>query len=104
MTLDNFSTKICTNCKVEKAVFEFHKDKSEKDGLCYICRACHSERNAAYYKTKKGVITRLYGGQRSNSKKRGHAMPDYTKAMLLIGYSLNQGFTSYMIYGKNRVI
>jgi len=35
-----------------------------------------------YYKTKVGVITRIYGGQRHRSKKRGHEMPLYSKKEL----------------------
>ena len=34
------NTKICTKCKVEKPVVEFHKNKSFKDGLQYKCKAC----------------------------------------------------------------
>lgn len=33
-------TKICSKCKVEKAVSEFYKDRKEKDGLNYWCRSC----------------------------------------------------------------
>lgn len=39
----------------------------------------HRERNARYNKTQKGLIARMYGSQRANSKQRKHPMPDYTK-------------------------
>tara|TARA_R110000868_G_scaffold147020_1_gene368171 strand:+ start:114 stop:608 length:495 start_codon:yes stop_codon:yes gene_type:complete len=32
--------KICTKCKVSKSTEEFYKDKSQKDGLGYKCKAC----------------------------------------------------------------
>ena len=33
-----------------------------------------------YRRSKKGVITKIYGSQVSNSKRRGHSLPEYTKA------------------------
>ena len=35
-----------------------------------------------YYKTKKGVITRIYISQKSRSKLRGHDLPSYSKKEL----------------------
>lgn len=31
-------TKICSCCKQEKPVLEFHKDKNSSDGYTYKCR------------------------------------------------------------------
>lgn len=33
-------TKICSKCKIEKPLSEFHKDKSRKDGHISICKMC----------------------------------------------------------------
>ena len=33
-------TKICTKCKEEKDLFEFHKDTQKKDGLGSSCKKC----------------------------------------------------------------
>jgi len=42
----------------------------------------NKEYNKQYRRSKKGVITTIYGHQRSNSKRRGHTMPTYSKQEL----------------------
>lgn len=42
--------KRCSKCGVEKALMEFHSDKSKKDGKNPRCKECHRERFARYYK------------------------------------------------------
>lgn len=37
-------TKICSKCKIEKELSEFHKHAKTKDGLRYMCRNCRSTR------------------------------------------------------------
>ena len=44
-------TKICSKCKCEKNIEDFHKDLSRKDGHSYICKQCNNERSKTYYKT-----------------------------------------------------
>ena len=34
--------KICTKCKKEKNLTEFHKNKRMKDGYFYYCKECKS--------------------------------------------------------------
>lgn len=58
--------------------------KSEKE------RANEKIRQKAYYKTPRGLLTRIYGSQRTSSKQRGHPYPDYTKEELF-HWMLNQG-------------
>lgn len=49
-------TKICTKCKIEKPLEEFHKDKNTKDGKSYKCKKCGHE----YYKASiKNIIPPL---------------------------------------------
>jgi hypothetical protein len=50
-------SKICSNCKVEKEIHEFNKDKSKKFGVSNICRECsrfkgrnHYIKNIDYYR------------------------------------------------------
>lgn len=37
--------KICTVCNTPKELFEFHKDRSSRDGLRPTCKACTSAQN-----------------------------------------------------------
>ncbi len=46
-------TKTCTKCGVEKALSEFHKDKSKKDGLRSSCKSCKSLQNSQYRENNK---------------------------------------------------
>ena len=59
--------KICSTCKKEKNIDEFHKNKTKKDGMAYQCKACkklyeqseagkraHRKYNRKYNKTEKG--------------------------------------------------
>jgi len=49
-------SKICSKCKKEKPLKEFHKQKANKDGLAYQCKECNKERNKEYYKNNKEEI------------------------------------------------
>lgn len=55
--MNSTERKICTFCKEEKTLDEFGRDKRQKDGLHYYCKACtknirnaHKENNPEYYK------------------------------------------------------
>ncbi len=74
--------KRCSKCKEIKEGSEFDKNKGMKYGLRYECKVCGKVRAEEYHKTKRGIITKIYGQQKSNSKKRGHRMPEYTKKEL----------------------
>lgn len=56
--------KICTNCKKEKSLTEFHKHIHSKDGLKSRCKACSTEYNRAYYKKNPGHQKALAKNQR----------------------------------------
>jgi len=74
--------KKCSDCKTKKEFGEFNRNKSHKDGYHHICRECDKQRNLNYYRSKEGLVTKLYRHQRSSSKQRGHAMPTYSKEEL----------------------
>jgi hypothetical protein len=74
--------KICSICEVEKDLSFFSKDSRRSDGLRADCKLCAKKRRDEYRKTKDGVVAVIYSGQRISSKRRGHAMPDYTKSDL----------------------
>jgi len=42
------STKICSECKVEKPFDEFYKDSRAKDGFTYKCKVCDSRRSKTW--------------------------------------------------------
>ena len=44
--------KVCSKCKVEKEVTEFHKNKIKKDGLNSRCKVCYKQ----YYEANKKHI------------------------------------------------
>lgn len=77
----------CKKCKTEKHSSQFYKN----DGRCKTCLA---KKSADYYKTKNGVISRIYLAQKSNSKSRGHVPPAYSKDELKLWLHNNPMFHS----------
>ena len=49
--MEGVKTKVCSKCKIERPVKEFHKDKSRKDGLYFHCKVCQAKKYKYYYKT-----------------------------------------------------
>lgn len=45
---ESIIAKTCTKCCIEKALTEFCKQSSAKDGLNYACKACSAVANVAY--------------------------------------------------------
>ena len=76
------SEKKCNSCEEIKNILEFYKDKSKKDGLSSRCKKCIEKYNLYYRRTKDGVVSEIYGGQKKHSKDRGHRPPGYTKEEL----------------------
>ncbi|MBC7088731.1 MAG: hypothetical protein H5T96_09755 [Tissierellales bacterium] len=74
--------KVCTNCKEEKDVNGFSKDKNREDGRDPWCKKCKSEYKTSHYHTKEGLATQIFVHQKAKSKKRGHDLPSYTKCEL----------------------
>ena len=74
----NFIMKICTKCNNFKKSTEYHKQKANKDGLQFHCKACDKDYNLNRKRTKDGLISRIYNDQRGNSKQKGNPMPNYT--------------------------
>ena len=70
--------KICKSCKSELLLSEFYKNKTIKSGLDGSCKYCHQKSKAKYKRSKKGLISNIYGQQRSSSKLRGHILPTYS--------------------------
>ena len=77
-------TKICTQCGEEKTIADFYKRKASADGLQPCCQVCEKAYSIAYGHTQDGLITEMYGSQRSSSKQRNHNCPEYSKAELAL--------------------
>ena len=45
--------RICTKCKYEKEISDFHKSKSRKDGLSVWCKECQKEHKKQHYTSYK---------------------------------------------------
>ena len=75
--------KKCSKCKKNKNLEAFNKDNANPDRLAYYCKVCSSKEVLRFHRTKKGVISKIYHAQKRNSKKRGHAIPEYSKEELI---------------------
>jgi len=74
--------KKCSNNKCEVLEPEFCKNKSNKDGLQRRCKICCNREIETHRKTKIGVATRMFFGQKQRSEKKGWPIPDYSKQEL----------------------
>lgn len=61
-------TKVCSKCKDEKPISEFHKKNSNKDGFCGTCKKCICLHKKEYYKDNKDRLFD-YCKKRYNEKK-----------------------------------
>ena len=62
-------TKICSKCKVEKDICEYHKDKNKKDGLNTYCKLCAINHSKEYYEKNKEKISSKHKGYKSEYNK-----------------------------------
>lgn len=63
-------TKICTTCKLEKLIDEYHKDKKSKDGHHNSCKKCVSEKSKKHYiKNKEQICERVLKYRITNIEK-----------------------------------
>ncbi len=76
------TTKHCINCNIIKNIQSFYIQEKRKDGVYPYCKKCTSLKNNKYRRTKKGLVTKIYGDQKSNSVNRGYCPPTYTKIEL----------------------
>ena len=77
------ASKNCNKCNELKPLSEFNKQKANKDGLRSECKCCQKTHRDKYKHTREGVITKIYGQQRSRSRERCHDNPPYNNKQLL---------------------
>lgn len=73
------ATKQCNMCQEHKALFEFSKNKSSKDGLQYRCRSCDNKYQSD--RRNKNKEATLQYGREYQSKRRQNF--EYRLKMLL---------------------
>lgn len=69
----------CSACLLLKGKVSFGEQNTRKSGVRHKCKTCDAEYSRSYAKTKDGLITKIYGKQKSSSKHRGHSQPSYSK-------------------------
>jgi hypothetical protein len=89
-------TKICNQCKEVKELSKFNKERKNKDGYQYFCKACDKKRKIKYNHTIEGLVSRIYNNQKRKSERRLHPYPNYSKNELLIWMVSCNNFT--MLY------
>ena len=73
--LEGVKTKVCSKCKIEKLVKEFHKDSSSKDGLNLCCKVCNLEKSKKWRKANSHKIkeyNKKYHKTNSDKAKKYH--------------------------------
>ena len=82
--------KKCKQCELIKPIADFSKAGGNKDGRNNSCKPCVVRRNTLYWRTPVGRISYIFNVQKTNSKVREHAAPEYTRAELT-EWAFNQG-------------
>jgi len=70
---------ICNDCGIPKDESEFGWASKKNNQLKRDCKLCRNLTQIKYKRSKKGLATKIYGSMRTNSKKRGHKNPLFTK-------------------------
>lgn len=72
-------TKECNTCKKTKHLEDFSPDKRCLDGKQGRCRICMTTSQKEYYKTKEGLLSKLYTRQSVSSRIRKHPKQSYSR-------------------------
>lgn len=67
----------CPKCDKTKSLSNFSKDSTNKSGHACYCKFCVKEKNTKYLRTRNGLSFKMYSGQKTSSKRRGHNPPNY---------------------------
>ncbi len=65
------ANKICHNCKEEKPMSEFNKNKARKGGYAYDCKICMSIWNKKYHQTEQGKQNSCLASKRYHQTEKG---------------------------------
>lgn len=70
--------KKCTECKIEKSLENFYRDRRKETGYHVFCKDCRLSKTKRHLRTKLGFLRNVYNCQKSSSKVRGHNPPEYS--------------------------
>jgi len=68
--------KTCTGCGVEKPLSEFNKQRSNKDGLQYVCKACNAAKSREYKSKNYDKVLAMHAAYRAT---HGDEIAEYRK-------------------------
>ena len=79
--------KTCTICKESLPKTIFSKNSSRKDGLRDACKVCVVEQLRSY----SGKLYGIFNNQQSNSRKRNHPAPNYSREAFCV-WAVSNGY------------
>jgi len=101
-------TKECTKCNEVKEISEFYKRNASYDGVAHLCKRCSQKKHIKYIRTKKGLISKIYGQQRKSSRERGHNYPSYSnnelKEWMLSQKLFHELYDEWKISGYDKML
>lgn len=74
--------RTCNTCGCEKSLDQFARNSTKTGGYDNTCSVCNRERSRLYYRTKGGVVAKMYQSQVRKSVLRGDDPPAYSKEEL----------------------
>lgn len=72
-------TKECNLCHILKPLEDFSPDKRCSDEKQGRCRKCMTNLQKEYYRTKEGLLSKIYTQQYETSKRRNHPRQNYSR-------------------------
>ena len=82
---DNFMKK-CSKCKIEKPLYEFHIDKTKKDGRKTICKNCRKKIITTHLSKERKIFDRNINNALYRAIKENKSGRYWEK---ILGYTLN---------------
>ena len=98
--------KVCTKCKLSKHESEFSKNRRERDGLEYWCKACNILRIRIYHDTHQEKIKTYYTAHNAlpevKARKAAHAATPEARARANAHNALPEVKTRRAAYNRQR--
>lgn len=70
MTITILLTKVCSRCKIEKGITEYHKRPDRPDGIVSHCKQCEKERKSKMAEEVKAYSKKYYEENKESVCKR----------------------------------